>query len=73
MEKNKGKKEKKNCLCRFQVSKKTVPLIYDRKFFRFILKSRYVFLNFTTARILAPTFNKYGIYFCERRNVPVEF
>ena len=31
--------------------------------FRLILKSRYVFLNFTTARILAPTFNKCGILF----------
>ena len=68
-EKNKGKK-RKNCFCRFQISKKTVPLICSRKFFRLILKSRYVFLNFTTARILALTFNKCEIYFCGKRKGP---
>ena len=27
-------------------------------------KSRFVFLSFTTAKILTPTFNKCGTYFC---------
>ena len=54
------------------MSKKTVtvPLIYNRKFFTLISKSRYVFLNFTTAIVLVPTFNECGIYFCERKKGP---
>ena len=34
-------RKRKQCFCRFQISEKTVPLIYNRKFFRLILKSRY--------------------------------
>ena len=54
----------------FQISKKTVSFIYNRRFFRLILKSRYVFLNFTTARILVPTFNKCGTYFWGNKKGP---
>ena len=38
--KNKGKKREKKCFCKFQISKKTVPMIYNIKFFKLILKSR---------------------------------
>ena len=64
-----GKKRKKNAFAGSRYQRK-LPLIYNRKFFRSILKSGYVFLNFTTARIIAPTFNKCGIYFCGRKKSP---
>ena len=35
-----GEKEKK-CFCKFQISKKTMPTIYNIKFFRLIQKSRF--------------------------------